>query len=241
MVPLATHRLNFSRKTISTKTDLYITHTKDTGRVPVHHNYSLCQAFRLRGRRIEMWAGKLARGVGLGWERSRSLTSRRTRTGYYNCQLRCNGGLRLGFTGLGFGVKIRGGAELPPPPGPTTALHRNSRKHRKVLKQSWTRNIVGKLSVGFHFNKYIYVFFLSLCLQNKSKMWNDNLKTLLPWPMNVIIKLVRYLLESVLNRMPHRYFFRYNITSRSCATLSPSERLHHGITLWAKSLNEINI
>ena len=134
MVPLATHRLHFSRKTISTKTDLYITHSKDTGRVPVHYSYSLCQEFRLRGRRIEMWAGKTARRVVLGWERSRSLTSRRTPlserlehatiTVTYvamvdsDLKVRGEGGggalsswneksLRLGFTGLGFGVKMK--------------------------------------------------------------------------------------------------------------------------------------
>ena len=134
MVPLATHRLHFSRKTISTKTDLYITHTKDTGRVPVHHSYSLCQEFRLRGRRIEMWAGKTARGVVLGWERSRSLTSRRTPlserleqatitvtyVAMVDSDLKVRGGgaggalsrwneksLRLGYTGLGFGVKMK--------------------------------------------------------------------------------------------------------------------------------------
>ena len=184
MVPLATHRLNFSRKTISTKTDLYITHTKDTGRVPVHHNYSLCQAFRLRGRRIEMWAGKPARGWGWGesvpalWLRA-ALEQATITVNYVamvdsDLKVRVGGGggalsswneksQRLGFTGLGFGVKIRGGAELlPPPPGSTTALHRNSRKHRKVLKQSCTRNIVGKLSVGFHFNKYIYMYFFKV-------------------------------------------------------------------------------
>ena len=68
---------------------------------------------------------------------------------------------------------------------------------------------------------FLKVYVFHICLQNKSKMWTDNLKTFLPWPMNVIIKLVRYLLESVLNRMPHRYFFRYNMTSRARATLSP--------------------
>ena len=144
MVPLATHRLHFSRKTISTKADLYITHTKDTGRVPVHHSYSLCQEFRLRGRRIEMWAGKTARGVVLGWKRSRSLTSRRTPlserleqatitvtyVAMVDSDLKVRGGggalsswneksLRLGFTGLGFGVKMKNKSEgrsysLPP-------------------------------------------------------------------------------------------------------------------------------
>ena len=143
MVPLATHRLNFSRKTISTKTDIYITHTKDTGRVLVHYHYNLCRAFRLWGRRKEMWAGKTARGW--GWC-ERSLTSRRTTPSKRLEQAtitlkyvavvdpdlkgREGGGTfsslneksrRLGFTGLGFGVKVRGrggATPLPPPPPP---------------------------------------------------------------------------------------------------------------------------
>ena len=143
MVPLATHRLNFSRNTISTKTDLYITHTKDTGRVPVHHNYSLCQAFRLRGGRIEMWAGETTRGWGWGesvtaiWLRA-ALHYQATITVNYvamvdsDLKVRGAGGgavsswneksQRLGFTGLSFGVKIRGGSYSPPPPPPPSCL-----------------------------------------------------------------------------------------------------------------------